>query len=175
MPKEVKQKSGLIRGINKGHVSFTLWFCRCRNAVVVAGLHATKSFDRPWRNSSRWRRFVSIAMLRLIPIRRNNVLTEVAKQKVSPVTPPARISKTKGRATKRTSFVRDVVKEVAGLVKFLYDGVKRKIRSGPKKSTKKHPERRSLAYTWPTRPSTPSKTSSKANLVTKDSRRMSAA
>lgn len=45
------------------------------------------------------------------------VLTYHAKiQKVTPVQPPNRISKTKGRLSKRTSFVREIVKEVAGYV-----------------------------------------------------------
>jgi len=35
-------------------------------------------------------------------------------QKVTPHQPKPRISRTKGRASKRTTFVRDIVKEVAG-------------------------------------------------------------
>ncbi|KAL9060346.1 MAG: hypothetical protein Q9162_000750 [Coniocarpon cinnabarinum] len=57
MPKDVKQKSGIIRGLNHGH-------------------------------------------------------------KVTPITPPARISQSKGRLSKRTSFVREIVKEVAGLAPY---------------------------------------------------------
>ncbi|KAK6002787.1 hypothetical protein QM012_001537 [Aureobasidium pullulans] len=57
MPKEVKQKSGLARGINAGH-------------------------------------------------------------KVTPRQPAARVSRTKGHLSKRTAFVRDIVKEVAGLAPY---------------------------------------------------------
>ncbi|KAF4309238.1 ribosomal protein L36 [Botryosphaeria dothidea] len=57
MPKEVKQRSGLARGLNAGH-------------------------------------------------------------KVTPRTPATRISRTKGHLSKRTAFVRDVVKEVSGLAPY---------------------------------------------------------
>ncbi|KAI4733068.1 hypothetical protein E4T50_16381 [Aureobasidium sp. EXF-12298] len=57
MPKEVKQKSGLARGLNAGH-------------------------------------------------------------KVTPRQPAVRVSRTKGHLSKRTAFVRDVVKEVAGLAPY---------------------------------------------------------
>ena len=39
-------------------------------------------------------------------------------QKVTPLQPPSRISKTKGRLSKRTEFVREIVKEVAGLAPY---------------------------------------------------------
>lgn len=39
-------------------------------------------------------------------------------QKVTPIQPPARVSRTKGHLSKRTSFVRDIVREVAGLAPY---------------------------------------------------------
>merc|ERR1712058_204835 len=37
---------------------------------------------------------------------------------VPPIQPPARVSRTKGHLSKRTSFVRDIVREVAGLAPY---------------------------------------------------------
>ncbi|KIV94610.1 60S ribosomal protein L36 [Exophiala mesophila] len=38
--------------------------------------------------------------------------------KVTPITPKPRISRTKGHLSKRTAFVREIVKEVAGLAPY---------------------------------------------------------
>jgi len=40
------------------------------------------------------------------------------QQKVTPLQPPTRISRSKGRLAKRTEFVREIVKEVAGLAPY---------------------------------------------------------
>ncbi|KAK5101496.1 ribosomal protein L36 [Exophiala xenobiotica] len=41
-----------------------------------------------------------------------------AGHQVTPIAPRARISRTKGHLSKRTAFVRDIVKEVAGLAPY---------------------------------------------------------
>ncbi|CAL5321190.1 unnamed protein product [Camellia sinensis] len=41
-----------------------------------------------------------------------------AGHKVTPIAPRAKISRTKGHLSKRTAFVRDIVKEVAGLAPY---------------------------------------------------------
>lgn len=45
-------------------------------------------------------------------------LTYSPSQKVTPRAPVAKISRTKGHLSKRTAFVRDIVKEVAGLAPY---------------------------------------------------------
>lgn len=46
------------------------------------------------------------------------MLTEVLIQKVTPRQPAPRVSRMKGHLSKRTAFVRDVVREVSGLAPY---------------------------------------------------------
>lgn len=48
----------------------------------------------------------------------NNVLIFCYSQKTTPVETKARISRSKGRLSRRTAFVREIVKEVAGLAPY---------------------------------------------------------
>jgi len=64
--------------------------------------HPTSRFDKP----------------NLYKISRLTCLSSL--QKVTPRQPAARVSRTKGHLSKRTAFVRDVVKEVAGYVLLLH-------------------------------------------------------
>jgi len=53
-------------------------------------------------------------------LHKSNALTCLSfLQKVTPRQPAPRVSRTKGHLSKRTAFVRDIVKEVAGYVPFL--------------------------------------------------------
>ena len=79
----IKEKSGLARGLNSGHVSLHF---------PTAGKCLT------WRN---------------LDIRLTGDSTE---QKVTPRESKPRISRTKGHLSKRTAFVREIVKEVSGYV-----------------------------------------------------------
>lgn len=69
----------------------------------------------------------TVALLKKISHRQNRLKDITADklvlrhlQKVTPHQPKPRISRTKGRASKRTTFVREIVKEVAGYVCFSF-------------------------------------------------------
>ena len=85
----VKEKSGLIRGLNKGHVSFS-------------SLLSYTIFLGNWVNGGEG---VGGQLLMCMLV-----------QKVTPREFKPRISRTKGHLSKRTQFVREIVKEVSGYV-----------------------------------------------------------
>ena len=96
----VKEKSGIIRGLNKGHVS----------------PHYIRYIERPGRVHSvangrkvKLKGFVLCGNMKVL-------IVVMAKQKVTPREFKPRISRTKGHLSKRTQFVREIVKEVSGYV-----------------------------------------------------------
>ncbi|OBW68184.1 MAG: FAS1 domain-containing protein [Aureobasidium pullulans] len=104
MPKEVKQKSGLARGLNAGHG----W----NGKVGDMDMHTSPpSHRRPTHTPLRH--------LMEQSLHKSNALTCLSSlQKVTPRQPAPRVSRTKGHLSKRTAFVRDIVKEVAGLAPY---------------------------------------------------------
>ncbi|KAI9720904.1 MAG: 60S ribosomal protein L36 [Chrysothrix sp. TS-e1954] len=62
---------------------------------------------------------ISIADCTNLPVAPNGIANAaIFEQKITPIKPPTRISKSKGRVSKRTQFVRDIVKEVSGLAPY---------------------------------------------------------
>ncbi|UQC80497.1 ribosomal protein L36e [Colletotrichum lupini] len=93
MAKEAPVKTGLITGLNHGHV--------CRTITTTATTTAAKDglFCREGKS----------AALSPLPHTRFKTTARVVKP---------RVSRTKGHLSKRTAFVRDVVKEVSGLAPY---------------------------------------------------------
>ncbi|CAD0020257.1 unnamed protein product [Aureobasidium pullulans] len=90
MPKEVKQKSGLARGLNAGH-------------------HDTQRQELEWMD---WRH--GNAHITAFASTTNAHFASTPDGAI----PAPRVSRTKGHLSKRTAFVRDIVKEVAGLAPY---------------------------------------------------------
>ncbi|THY85267.1 hypothetical protein D6C95_07932 [Aureobasidium pullulans] len=104
MPKEVKQKSGLARGLNAGH-GWNGWIGDMETHT------SPPSHRRPTHTPLRH--------LMKQSLHKSNALTCLSSlQKVTPRQPAPRVSRTKGHLSKRTAFVRDIVKEVAGLAPY---------------------------------------------------------
>ncbi|THZ72594.1 hypothetical protein D6C85_04595 [Aureobasidium pullulans] len=110
MPKEVKQKSGLARGLNAGHHDTQRQGLEWKD-WRHGHAHITASHRRPTHTPLRH--------LMEQSLHKSNALTCLSSlQKVTPRQPAPRVSRTKGHLSKRTAFVRDIVKEVAGLAPY---------------------------------------------------------
>jgi large subunit ribosomal protein L36e len=112
MPKEVKERSGIIRGLNKGHVSPSRTSAPVCSSSLQPEIQATTSqhFARkPTQCRSHSKRISPFKVL---------LLTICSLQKTTPIERKPRISRTKGHLSKRTAFVREIVKEVAGLAPY---------------------------------------------------------
>ncbi len=83
-----KERSGLVIGLNRGHVR-----------IHYSGVLARGSTNRLWVGGINWLTF------------------ESARQKTERRDVKPRISRTKGHLSKRTAFVREIVKEVSGYVR----------------------------------------------------------
>ncbi|KAI5240474.1 hypothetical protein E4T43_06058 [Aureobasidium subglaciale] len=136
MPKEVKQKSGLSRGLNAGHVLTAPAAAAAvddanfaNDTTTSTRIFCTDNYDSTdisWIQSNRHNRnpqttTTSHHRLTHTPPHRQPIkqfLQDQSTNKVTPRQPAPRVSRTKGHLSKRTAFVRDVVKEVAGLAPY---------------------------------------------------------
>lgn len=113
MAKEAKERSGIIRGLNKGHVSFTpSWLSR---ALLSCELRFQQPlFKYRLTATSQYSSCPTLSVGFPKPL----LLTYSPIQKTTPIQRKPRISRTKGHLSKRTAFVREIVKEVAGLAPY---------------------------------------------------------
>ncbi|THY45032.1 hypothetical protein D6C97_08748 [Aureobasidium pullulans] len=121
MPKEVKQKSGLARGLNAGHEDDENFLNRqARHTTTRAGRERLETWIcTHHRLRIDDRRTPHFRHLMEQSLHKSNALTCLSSlQKVTPRQPAPRVSRTKGHLSKRTAFVRDIVKEVAGLAPY---------------------------------------------------------
>lgn len=95
---ERKPKSGLAVGLNRGHVRSQL-----HPQPLTVRLQPSQPSLHPQSQN-----FHNL----------QNSQTNTHKQKVTPIQTPRRISRSKGHLSKRTAFVREIVKEVAGLAPY---------------------------------------------------------
>ncbi|KIH88489.1 large subunit ribosomal protein L36e [Sporothrix brasiliensis 5110] len=103
MAKEAAPRTGLAVGINKGHVRSIPDYPQGRQAVNGVGRQDDSDND----DNGRW-----------TMQGRDGRVENFLKRKTTPRVVKPRVSRTKGHLSKRTAFVRDIVKEVAGLAPY---------------------------------------------------------
>ncbi|OAG45420.1 60S ribosomal protein L36 [Fonsecaea monophora] len=99
MAKERTEKSGIIVGLNKGHTA---------RRRMVTRRRPNSTFPLSTQINASIRKQARILICHFFPL----------TQKVTPITNKPRISRRKGALSKRTAFVREIVKEVAGLAPY---------------------------------------------------------
>ena len=111
MAVEAKERSGIIRGLNKGHVS-SQRSASDHNPQDDPDFEADDHFPHHHQPP------IPYVPCPLSPSSLLTTLLFLTVQKTTAIQRKPRISRTKGHLSKRTAFVREIVKEVAGLAPY---------------------------------------------------------